>query len=239
MLLIHAARERLLDILPPGGEAAEIGVAHGDFSAEILARAMPSRLHLIDPWLADPDPAYATDRANADQAEMDRRHAGVVARLAGPITAGQVLLHRATSLAVAAALPEGSLDWVYIDGLHSREAVAADLAAWRGKLKPGGLILGHDFANHHKATAQGFGVVEAVTEFLRRQELSMLALTIEAWPSYVIASDAGHPTALRFLADAIRHLPVAADIARPETRHYRQQIITYPDGQERVVQGWA
>lgn len=45
-------------------------------------------------------------------------------------------------------------DRVYIDGDHSTEAVAADIAAWLPLVKPGGVIAGHDFGN--------FGVEPAV-----------------------------------------------------------------------------
>jgi len=45
---------------------------------------------------------------------------------------------------------------VFIDGNHSYGHVRADIAAWRPKLKPGGLLCGHDF--HME------GVRRAVTE---------------------------------------------------------------------------
>ncbi len=38
-----------------------------------------------------------------------------------------------------------SLDFVFIDADHSTEGVSADIAAWRGKVKPGGRVIGHDW----------------------------------------------------------------------------------------------
>jgi hypothetical protein len=46
-------RNMLLDLLPKGGVAAEIGVAFGDYTREILARAAPSQLYLIDAWATE------------------------------------------------------------------------------------------------------------------------------------------------------------------------------------------
>ncbi len=40
---------------------------------------------------------------------------------------------------------DGVLDAVYIDGDHDEKNVRADVAAWRPKLKPGGLLMGHDY----------------------------------------------------------------------------------------------
>lgn len=40
----------LLDYLPKAGIVGEIGVASGEYSAEILRHARPARLHLIDAW---------------------------------------------------------------------------------------------------------------------------------------------------------------------------------------------
>jgi len=41
---------------------------------------------------------------------------------------------------------DGSLDLVFVDGLHD-ESVAADLLAWEPKLRPGGILVGHDFSS--------------------------------------------------------------------------------------------
>ena len=40
---------------------------------------------------------------------------------------------------------DGSLDWLFVDADHTYEGVTADIVAWWPKLKPGGLISGHDY----------------------------------------------------------------------------------------------
>ncbi len=49
------ARERLQARMPKGGVVAEIGVWQGRFSERILAITKPAALHLIDPWLYQPE----------------------------------------------------------------------------------------------------------------------------------------------------------------------------------------
>ncbi|EKP0309979.1 hypothetical protein JGK42_003926, partial [Aeromonas veronii] len=43
-------RQALLERLPKQGIVAELGVAAGGFSRQIMALSQPQQLHLIDPW---------------------------------------------------------------------------------------------------------------------------------------------------------------------------------------------
>ena len=38
-----------------------------------------------------------------------------------------------------------SLDFVYVDGEHSYEAVSKDISDWWPKISPGGVLAGHDY----------------------------------------------------------------------------------------------
>jgi hypothetical protein len=51
------------------------------------------------------------------------------------------------------------VDIVYIDALHTYDAVKADIKAWWPKIKPGGFLAGHDYH------AKWPGVIQAVDEF--------------------------------------------------------------------------
>ncbi len=134
----------LLETLPEGSTGAEVGVWQGDFSARILATVRPVRLHLIDPWMFNPAfPARAYGGGIArSQRDMDAIYQGVIARFADR---SEVEIHRQTSLDAVEEFSDESLDWIYIDGDHSEEAVYADMAAYFPKIKPGGLITGDDY----------------------------------------------------------------------------------------------
>ncbi|WP_197231395.1 class I SAM-dependent methyltransferase [Novipirellula artificiosorum] len=61
---------------------------------------------------------------------------------------------------------DGELDFVFIDGDHSYQSVKADLTAWHPKLRPGGILLGHDYDPERFP-----GVVNAVEGFANQQQL--------------------------------------------------------------------
>lgn len=54
-----------------------------------------------------------------------------------------------------------SLDFVYIDANHQYDKVNSDIEAWKTKIKPGGIISGHDYDKSH------WGVTKAVNEHFR------------------------------------------------------------------------
>jgi hypothetical protein len=134
----------LLELLPEGSAGAEIGVWQGDFSAKVLATVKPRELHLIDPWSfnADyPQRAYGGGIAR-HQGDMDAICEEVVARFEDR---SEVTIHRATSASAASRFSAGQLDWVYIDGDHSEEAVYRDLELYLPIIKVGGYLAGDDY----------------------------------------------------------------------------------------------
>ena len=58
---------------------------------------------------------------------------------------GHVRLVKKTSVEAARLVPDGSLDFVFIDGDHSDDAVTTDVYTWWPKLKPTGFMGGHDY----------------------------------------------------------------------------------------------
>lgn len=67
------------------------------------------------------------------------------------------------SLAAAQSLAtkRGTIDFIFIDGDHSYEACAADIAAWTPFVKPGGVIAFHDFGS------RADGVTRAIFEAIK------------------------------------------------------------------------
>lgn len=56
-----------------------------------------------------------------------------------------VRLVKKTSVEAAKLVPDGSLDFVFIDGDHTGDAVILDVYTWWPKLKPSGFMGGHDY----------------------------------------------------------------------------------------------
>jgi predicted O-methyltransferase YrrM len=158
-------RVALLKALPAGAVGAEIGVDQGEFTQLILQHAQPAVLHLVDNW--------ATRRYNDAKADA------VKARFAERIADGRVVLHRALSLQAVGDFADASLDWIYIDSSHAYDVTAGELRAYAPKMKPGGIIAGHDYSMGNWEKGFRYGVIEAVHEFCVRDGWELLYLTIE------------------------------------------------------------
>jgi hypothetical protein len=230
MLFCPLARTELLYLLPKGGEVAEIGVAQGEFSQEILARTSPKRLHLIDPWEHQERADYQRDGNNVGDDEQEARFRKVETMFAAERSRGEVEVHRAYSQDAAARFADAQLDWLYIDGLHSYEGVTADLQGYKRKVKAGGLILGHDYTNHVRAQGMDFGVVEAVNDFVRDEGYAFLALTSETFPTYVIARDGESEAAQNLMLQLVYHLPMVVELRDfPAVGNFQHKLMQIGD----------
>ncbi len=212
MLLCPISRSQLLAFLPKGGEVAEIGVAEGDFSAQILAVAAPRRLHLIDPWEHQDRADYAKDNNNVPDAVQDARHDAVLGRFSNEIGRGTVQVHRDYAEDALVFFAEAQLDWIYVDGMHTADAVYRDLTTYQHKVKPDGLIAGHDYTNHVQARSWGFGVVEGVNRYVRESGCEFVAMTMEGFPTYVLARIPGGAAAARLRQALIENVPYLVEI---------------------------
>ena len=165
------------------GRGAEIGVRLGAFSEHLLTYWEGRELVSIDPWLSD-EPDRYVDTANVAQDEQDANHRATVERLAR--FGSRSTIWRATSLEGAARVPDGDLDLVYIDARHDYPSVLEDLEAWLPKVRPGGIIAGHDYLDG--ALPEGeFGVKSAVDEFFGRRGLRVYGtLQDEPWVSWIV-----------------------------------------------------
>ena len=140
----------------------------------------------IDPWLSASEEEY-DDRSNVSQDEFDVNYQQTRERLA-PF-GGRSEIWRMMSVEAAERVPEGSLDFVYIDARHDYGSVLEDLDAWFSKVKPGGIIAGHDYADGDFPQGK-FGVKSAVDEFFARLEIPVHATegpsAVELFPSWVV-----------------------------------------------------
>lgn len=181
-------RRDMIRSFPRNATAAEIGVAAGDFAEQILAETAPQRLYLIDLWR---DGSRASGVAIKDSAETSEKHPHdidrVNTRFGEEIAAGRILLLRGVSWEKIAEIDEASLDWAYLDAAHNYDSVRKDLEALRPKLKPHGIIAGHDYVRWGR---HGFrcGVIEAVHSFCIEHGFEMIGVTFDPKypPSYAI-----------------------------------------------------
>lgn len=152
---------------------AEIGVWKGGFSAALCAANPELELLCVDSWR--PYETYQDTKRGFDEAYEDARD-----RLA-PY---RCTLDRRLSLEAVADVPDASLDFVYIDANHSKQAVLDDLAAWSAKVRRGGIVSGHDY---RISEAKPFiEVVAAVDQFTRERGISpWFVLSADRTPSFL------------------------------------------------------
>lgn len=157
--------KELSKLLPDNSVVVEIGVYRGDFSSQILDELNPAALFLIDPY-SKGDSFYDNGLNTAYSIESDLKY--ILERFEKEIKSGQVLPIKGFSYDVVNGFPDNYFDTVYIDASHLHPDVKRDLNDWLPKLKESGVISGHDYIN-----IGGFGVIEAVDEFMKEQNLQM------------------------------------------------------------------
>ena len=74
---------------------------------------------------------------------------------------------------------DGYFDMIYIDTDHSYATTRDELAAYLPKMKPDGIIAGHDYSLGNWVTGYRYGVIEAVHEFCVAHDWELLYLTAE------------------------------------------------------------
>lgn len=156
IVINHFSRRReLIEMLKERGikKGAEIGVDHGKY-AEQLLRGIPGlQLLCIDPWLP-----YTEGTEVHDQENISAIYHEAHERLT-PLNANVL---RATSMEAVQYIDNNSLDFIFIDGNHSYSYVLEDITEWYKKLKPGGIMVGHDYKEDK---VNDYGVIEAVQKY--------------------------------------------------------------------------
>jgi hypothetical protein len=158
-------RNRLLELLPQQGICAEIGVANGDFSSQIISLNRPEKLHLIDIWQGE--------RFN------DNLFNHVNTKFSQQLSSGQVEIHRKLSTQAVHDFPDHYFDWIYVDTSHCYKGTKAELELYSQKVKPGGIIAGHDYTMGNWGKRFRYGVMEAVHEFCVASGWRMKYLTMD------------------------------------------------------------
>jgi hypothetical protein len=119
---------------------AEIGVWKGDFARALLS-ACPeiTEYWMIDPWRRLP---CWNKPLNVSDENFDAIYHEALAATETHAAVRRVL--RGTTAEVIDTIPNGSLDFVYVDGDHTLRGITLDLLLAWPKIRPGGAIGGDD-----------------------------------------------------------------------------------------------
>jgi hypothetical protein len=146
-------RTELKHIIDLSLPAAEIGVAEGLFSRDILTWGV-AKLYMVDLWGHQPN-VFGDGNSSQEWHDINLENVKV---LTSPFGKRAVIL-QGKSVEMAKQVPDKSLGFLYIDAAHDYQSVLEDLHAWVPKVIRGGVVAGHDYLN------PAYGVKEAVQRF--------------------------------------------------------------------------
>ncbi len=182
-------RINMIKSFPKEAVVAEIGVAAGDFASVILRESLPRKLYLIDTWRGGRNASghAITLEKKSKQGRSISDFERVRGRFATEIEDQKIEMLQGQSVTMISALPNQSLDWVYLDAAHDFDSVCADLEALLPKMRSNGIIAGHDYVRWGRFGYRG-GVIEAVHSFCKTHDFELFALTFDSHypPSYAI-----------------------------------------------------
>jgi hypothetical protein len=140
----------------------EVGVFKGEYT-EVLAKS-GLKIYGVDPWRQ-----YGGYDSNRGQPWLDELYNTAKTRLD---RYKNVSLIRKTSMEAVESFAENSIDFVYIDGNHQFRYIAEDIVEWGIRVKPGGIICGHDYALFkHRFPRGGCQVKEVVDAYVRSYDI--------------------------------------------------------------------
>ena len=119
---------------------AEVGCAGGNTTGRIMRRCENLHLYAVDLWGPVPD----KEGGGTQYKDWDFKHIRTKFNKAIESHVDRVTVLQGLSWEMADKVEDGSLDFVFIDADHEYESVVKDIKAWTPKLKPGGMLSGHD-----------------------------------------------------------------------------------------------
>lgn len=150
----HDFYRDVFEQLPEGATVAEVGVYLGHSVAMMATLAKEAKKNIT---------IYAIDTF---EGSLEHRTKGktdfgeaFMRNISACGVSDYVVTMTGKSLWAAEVLNE-KFDFVFIDAAHDYENVRADILAWRMKVKPGGILAGHDYCKSWP------GVMEAVDEII-------------------------------------------------------------------------
>lgn len=139
-------------------KGVEIGVQRGKFTRKLGMLNPQATIYGIDPWLEYREVGVAGTQENQEAHY-------VAAQEAVP---PNCILIRKKSMDAVGDFEDNSLDFVYIDGNHIFAYVANDLHEWIKKVKPDGIVSGHDYRPYYPGShIHVFQVINAFTDAYR------------------------------------------------------------------------
>lgn len=143
----------------------EVGVHEGSYSKWLLRYCPGLKLTGVDLW--ESYPGYKDFQPN----NLSEAHQKAIDNVKGyDCTFIQDWSHNA-----ADQFEDESLDFVFIDGNHMYEWVVMDIANWSKKVRPGGIVYGHDYDDYTDSKRWNeMSVIPAVDGWVKAHKIAPL-----------------------------------------------------------------
>lgn len=164
----EAFYDKMIDQAPasgfPGPLFVEIGCWLGKSTAYLASKILGSqkriKLHVFDTFQGsdnEPQLLEYAGKVNIEAEFARNMHAcGLAFVNMHSVSNGQRMVSHAfeharfaygrlLSTEASATYINACLDFVFLDGCHTFDAVSEDIRSWKPKLKPGGILAGHDY----------------------------------------------------------------------------------------------
>lgn len=133
----------------------EVGSYCGASASIIASIFTNSKINCVDPWekYVEDCSTYDLDRQALELKEAEEIFDKVV------LDFPNIQKNKISSTDYAKTIENETLDFIYIDGNHQYSSIKEDIQTWLPKIKPNGMISGHDYSwpSVQKAILEVFG----------------------------------------------------------------------------------
>ena len=139
---------------------AEIGVQRGRNAGEMFKKMPDLKLYLVEPY--------------ADYWMGNRWYGKSIHDKFRKITHERLKSYDTTYLEMFSEdavreVPDDSLDFVYLDGMHLYDSLMLDIILWSRKVRKGGIVAGHDYYKNRNVIE----VIHAVNDYVKEHKLPL------------------------------------------------------------------
>ena len=223
----------LVDTLKPR-KIVELGTHYGSsyfsFCQAIMKLDLETQCYAVDTWGGDEHAGQYGEEVYRQVSEHNQQHYSDFSTLVRS-TFDQALGH----------FPQGSIDLLHIDGLHTLEAVRHDFESWLPKLSDRAVVIMHDT----NVRERGFGVFQLLDElkqqyphfeFAHGHGLGVIGVGSEQSPEMMSLYDlSGNASATRQVQEVFSRLGKACGYSW-ENSEIKRQMVALQERQQAEIQ---